>query len=132
MTFIAIGPTEIIRDALCGPQQHDEHVKHWRWNDYLSQTQAGTQAFLAEFHRQQAEARAAREAKSSQPVYIPTKVSARHMQVGDVVGSGETVIGISAGVRTPRGKIEVTLEKNGYRRLAVWGAYTLINVRRVA
>jgi hypothetical protein len=30
---------------------------------------------------------------------------------GDQVGFGETVVNASAGARTPRGKIEVTLEK---------------------
>jgi hypothetical protein len=30
---------------------------------------------------------------------------------GDQVGSGETVVNVSVGARTPRGKVEVTLEK---------------------
>ena len=61
-----------------------------------------------------------------------SKVCARYLQAGDVVGSGETVIQTSAGVRTPRGKIEVILEKDGKRRLAIWGASTTINVQRLA
>ncbi len=58
------------------------------------------------------------------------KVQARVLQHGDIIGSGETVKGVSAGVRTPRGKVEIMLEKDGRTRMAVWGAYTLINVTR--
>jgi hypothetical protein len=42
-----------------------------------------------------------------------------------------TVKQTSAGVRTPRGKIEIILEKDGKRRLAIWGASTTINVQRM-
>lgn len=58
------------------------------------------------------------------------KVQARDLQRGDVTGSGETVVRVSSGLRTPRGKVEVYLEKNGRQRLAFWGAYTTINVNR--
>lgn len=58
------------------------------------------------------------------------KVQANVLQIGDVVGSGETIIDTSAGLHTPRGKVDVTLEKNGRRRTATWGAYTMINVTR--
>jgi hypothetical protein len=50
-----------------------------------------------------------------------TKTPARYLHPGDVTGSGETVRTVSAGVRTPRGKVEVILEKDGRRRMAVWG-----------
>ena len=30
-----IGSTELIRDILCGPQQHNEHCKGWRWHLYV-------------------------------------------------------------------------------------------------
>jgi hypothetical protein len=60
------------------------------------------------------------------------KVQARYLQSGDQVGSGEIVTWVGAGVRTPRGKVEVVLEKDGSRRLAIWGASTTINVRRAA
>lgn len=59
-----------------------------------------------------------------------TKVQARYLQPGDVTGSGETVRNVSAGVRTPRGKVEVALEKDGRRRISCWGAATVIGVRR--
>ena len=58
------------------------------------------------------------------------KVAARHLLPGDLVGSGETIVSISAGVRTPRGKVEVTLEKDGRRRTSLWGAGTTISVSR--
>lgn len=61
-----------------------------------------------------------------------TKVAARYLAAGDLVGSGETVIWSGAGVRTPRGKVEVILEKGERRRVAFWGASTQINVQRAA
>ena len=60
----------------------------------------------------------------------PLKVPARYLIPGDQVGSGEIVAGVSAGVRTPRGKVEVILEKDGRRRCAIWGASTAINIKR--
>ena len=61
---------------------------------------------------------------------MKTKVQAMSLQPGDKVGSGEIVLQTSQGVRTPPGKIEVVLAKEGKSRLAVWGKYTMINVER--
>jgi hypothetical protein len=58
------------------------------------------------------------------------KVPARYLMAGDQTGSGETVVGVSRGARTPSGKMEVTLEKNGQRRTSLWRASTLINISR--
>jgi hypothetical protein len=58
------------------------------------------------------------------------KMPARHLQPGDQVDSGETIVSVSAGVRTPRGKVEVVLQKHDRRRCAIWGAHTIINVKR--
>lgn len=58
------------------------------------------------------------------------KVQARYLKDGDKVGSGETVVRVSAGARTPSGKVEVTLERDGRRRTSTWGSYTEINVTR--
>jgi hypothetical protein len=58
------------------------------------------------------------------------RVPARLLLKGDVTGSNETVLGVSAGVATPRGKVEVSLEKAGRRRKAIWNAATVIVVRR--
>jgi hypothetical protein len=60
------------------------------------------------------------------------KVPARHLLRGDQVGSGEIVVGVGAGARTPAGKVEVILEKGGRRRLSIWGASTVITVQREA
>jgi hypothetical protein len=60
------------------------------------------------------------------------KVCARYLQPGDVTGSGETVVKTSVSSLTPRGKIEIVLlDTDGSRRLAVWGASTTINVKRM-
>lgn len=59
-----------------------------------------------------------------------TKVPARALKSGDRVGSGELVKWVGIGVRTPRGKVEVYLDKEGHRRIAIWNASTLINVQR--
>ncbi len=59
------------------------------------------------------------------------KVCARYLQPGDVTSSGETVVKTSAGTKTPRGKIEVTIEKDGKRRRVTVGASTTINVKRM-
>lgn len=60
------------------------------------------------------------------------RVPARLLLKGDVTGSNETVLDVSAGVATPRGKVEVFLEKAGRQRKAIWNAATVIVVRRVA
>lgn len=62
----------------------------------------------------------------------PQKVPARYLTKGDLTGSGETIVNVAAGIHTPQGRVEVTLEKDGHRRLALWRASTVINVRRAA
>ena len=58
------------------------------------------------------------------------RTTAGTMQPRDIVGSGEMVVSVSAGVRTPRDKVEVILEKNGQRRMAIWGKHTTICISR--
>ncbi|QPF83932.1 hypothetical protein IC762_30445 [Bradyrhizobium genosp. L] len=58
------------------------------------------------------------------------QVPARHLRRGDVTGSGETVLSVSIGARTPRGKVEVALQKGDRKRSAHWNASTMIGVRR--
>ena len=58
------------------------------------------------------------------------RTQAQFLEPGDVVGSGETIVSISRGVRTPPHKVEVTLRKGGRNRLALWSKYTFINARR--
>jgi hypothetical protein len=67
-------------------------------------------------------------APSTNPAII--KVPARHLQPGDVTGSGETVVSVSADARTPRGMVDVLLQKGARKRAAIWSARTIIGVRR--
>jgi len=61
-----------------------------------------------------------------------TKVPAHALQVGDVLRTGEAVISVVAGTRTPRGKVEVTIGRDGWRRMFFWGANTQFTVTRGA
>lgn len=61
---------------------------------------------------------------------MKARVLARDMLPGDRVGSGETIVAVSAGVRTPAGKVDVILDRAGRRRVASWNARTEINVTR--
>ena len=57
------------------------------------------------------------------------RIPVHALQPGDVMsGSSETVIAISAGVRTPPGKMDVVLEKNGRRRSSEWRRHTMVNI----
>ncbi len=58
------------------------------------------------------------------------RVQAQHLQPGDIVGSGEVVAYVGAGIRTPKGCVDVVVEKNGLKRTAYWRKYTMINVER--
>jgi len=58
------------------------------------------------------------------------KVPARHLVRGDVTGSGEVVLSVSAGAKTPRGMVDVLLQKGERKRAAIWNARTIIGVRR--
>lgn len=62
------------------------------------------------------------------------KIQAQHLQPGDIVGSGEKIYCTSAGISTPKGKVEVYLAKlnsrSGWDRMSHWGKYTMINVER--
>jgi len=61
------------------------------------------------------------------------RVQAQHLQIGDIVGSGETVIGVTIrSLRMPSNKVAVTLKKNGHQRTVQWGKYTQIGVERTA
>ena len=68
---------------------------------------------------------------------VKLKVQAQHLQPGDIVGSGETVAGLTiASIHWPSNKVCVSLVKpNGDPERAdlrhcYWGKYTLINVER--
>lgn len=62
---------------------------------------------------------------------MKTKVQAQHLQIGDIVGSGEVVIAlIQRSLRMPSSKVAVTLKKDGRQRTVQWGKYTAIGVER--
>ncbi|RXT48758.1 hypothetical protein [Bradyrhizobium betae] len=69
-------------------------------------------------------------APSNQSTFV--KVPARHLLRGDVTGSGEIVLSVSVGAKTPRGMVDVLLEKGDRKRSAIWNARTIIGVRRGA
>jgi TolA-binding protein len=54
---------------------------------------------------------------------------AQTLKKGDVVTSGEEVVSVSAGAKTPSGKVEVTLSKDGKTRTAIWGKTTKVGVK---
>jgi hypothetical protein len=58
MSFAVIGSTEQIRDLLCGPQQHNEHCKGWRWHMYVQDNEKRFQNVMAELRKMHAERRA--------------------------------------------------------------------------
>lgn len=58
------------------------------------------------------------------------RVPARHLLRGDLTGSGEVVVSVSAGARTPRGMVDILLQKGDRKRAAIWSAKTIIGVRR--
>jgi len=55
---------------------------------------------------------------------------AQHLKKGDIIGSGDEVVSVSAGAKTPKGKVEVTLKtKDGKTKLSIWGKTTKIGVK---
>jgi hypothetical protein len=60
MPFSIVAPAEVIRDLLCGPQQHNEHCKGWRWHLYTRDDAARFDAVNAELVKMREERRSAR------------------------------------------------------------------------
>ncbi len=55
---------------------------------------------------------------------------AQHLKKGDIIGSGDEVVSVSAGAKTPKGKVEVTLKtKDGKTKTSTWGKTTKIGVK---
>ena len=55
---------------------------------------------------------------------------AQHLKKGDIIGSGDEVVSISAGAKTPSGKVEVTLKtKDGKTKTSTWGKTTKVGVK---
>lgn len=59
------------------------------------------------------------------------KVKAQHLQVGDIVGSGERIEKV---MPKPSGivgeKVHIKLSKGDRSRWSLWGKYTIINIKR--
>ena len=57
---------------------------------------------------------------------------AQHLKKGDIITSGDEVVSVSAGAKTPAGKVEVTLKtKSGSTKTSTWGKTTKIGVKPV-
>ena len=55
---------------------------------------------------------------------------AQHLKKGDIIGSGDEVVSVSAGAKTPSGKVEVTLKtKDGKTKVSTWGKTTKVGVK---
>ena len=55
---------------------------------------------------------------------------AQYLKKGDIITSGEEIVSVSSGAKTPSGKVEVTLKnKQGKIRTSVWGKTTKIGVK---
>jgi hypothetical protein len=55
---------------------------------------------------------------------------AQHLKKGDIIGSGDEVVSVSAGAKTPAGKVEVTLKtKSGSTKVSTWGKTTKVGVK---
>jgi len=55
---------------------------------------------------------------------------AQQLKKGDIITSGDEVISVSSGVRTPSGKVEVTLKnKKGITKTSTWGKTTMVGVK---
>ena len=56
---------------------------------------------------------------------------AQYLTKGDIISSGDEVVSASVGVRTPKGKVEVTLKSpDGKTRTSVWGKTTKIGLKK--
>lgn len=61
------------------------------------------------------------------------KLPVHALRPGDItLATNETVVGVSAGIGTPRQKMDVVLDKDGRRYVRVWGRHTEIRIARVS
>lgn len=59
------------------------------------------------------------------------QVKVYQLQIGDIMrGSKERIVSVSVGIRTPSGKMEIALNKDGVVRFALWGKHTLVWIDR--
>ena len=55
--FVITGPAEIIGELLCGPAQHNEHTKAWRWHMYVQDDKKRMENVMAAVRQMHAERR---------------------------------------------------------------------------
>jgi hypothetical protein len=55
--FVITGPAEVIGELLCGPAQHNEHVKGWRWHLYVQDDKKRMTNVMDELRKMHAERR---------------------------------------------------------------------------
>lgn len=59
------------------------------------------------------------------------RIQAQHLQTGDIVGTGETVLEIVLrSISWPSYKVRITLQKGNRIRSVLWGKYTFIGINR--
>lgn len=58
------------------------------------------------------------------------QAQAQHLQIGDIVGTGETILYVGQGVRTPKGCVDIVVQKGDKKRSSVWRKHTMIGVER--
>jgi len=65
------------------------------------------------------------------PMLELLKLPVYALRPGDItVATRETVIAVSAGIKTPKNKMDVILQKDDRRYVRVWGRHTTINIAR--
>lgn len=62
MAYIITGSADDLRNFLCGPPQHDEHTKGWRWHVYCRDDEARYAQVKAELVKMRAERQARQDA----------------------------------------------------------------------
>lgn len=80
MAFAITGTADQIAELLCGPRQHDEHCKGWRWHLYVRDDAKRVAAVNDEVRKMLAERRA-RETHG----YDPTVFQRGQMYQRDVI-----------------------------------------------
>ncbi len=58
---IVLGTADEIAELLCGPRQHNEHCKGWRWHMYVQDDAKRMENVMAALRKMHAERRAAED-----------------------------------------------------------------------
>ena len=68
--FVITGSAEAIGELLCGPAQHNEHTKAWRWHLYVQDDKKRMENVMAEVRKMHAERRAAMNAQEEADIEL--------------------------------------------------------------